>query len=146
VFPYAQKFASTPGKNDGLYWEAKAGEEESPLGPLVARSTQEGYTKKANTEKPTPYFGYYYKILKAQGKHAPGGAYSYVVKGNMILGFGLLAYPAKHGSSGIMTFLVNQDGVVYQKDLGKNTAKTAEAMKAYDPDKTWKKVEETAAK
>ena len=141
VYPYAQKFASTPGKKDGLYWKAKEGEEASPLGPFAAKAAQEGYTRKAKTEKPSPYYGYYFRILKAQGKHAPGGAYDYVVKGNMILGFGLVAYPAKYGSSGIMTFIVNQEGVVYQKDLGKGTAKAAGAMKTYDPDPTWKKVE-----
>jgi hypothetical protein len=141
VYPYAQKFGSTPGKKDGLYWKAGEGEETSPFGPLAARAAEEGYTRKAKSEKPSPYFGYYFKILKAQGKHAPGGSYNYVVKGNMILGFGLVAYPAKYGSSGIMTFIVNQEGVVYQKDLGGETTKTAEAMKRYDPDPTWKKVE-----
>lgn len=141
VYPYAQKFRSTAGKKDGLYWKTGEGEEASPFGPLAARSAQEGYTRKTNEEKPTPYYGYHFKILKTQGKHAPGGAYDYVVKGNMILGFGLVAYPAKYGSSGIMTFIVNQEGVVYQKDLGKGTAKTAGAMKRYDPDPTWKKVE-----
>jgi hypothetical protein len=141
VYPYAQKFWSTPGKKDGLYWEAKEGEEASPFGPLSARAAQEGYKRKTKSEKPSPYYGYYFKILKAQGKHAPGGAYDYVVKGNMILGFGLVAYPAKYGSSGIMTFIVNQEGVVYQKDLGKGTAKAAKAIKRYDPDPTWKKVE-----
>jgi len=140
VYPYAQKFGSAPGKKDGLYWETREGEEASPLGPLAARAAQEGYTRKGKSEKPIPYYGYYFKILKAQGKHAPGGAYDYVVKGNMILGFGLVAYPATYGSSGIMTFLVNQEGVVYQKDLGRGTAKAAGAMKRYDPDTTWKKV------
>ncbi|MGZ9135736.1 MAG: DUF2950 domain-containing protein, partial [Candidatus Deferrimicrobiaceae bacterium] len=134
VYPYAQKFGSTPGTKDGLYWEAKVGEEASPLGPLAAKAAQEGYTLKGKSEKPIPYYGYYFKILKAQGKHAPGGGYDYVVKGNMILGFGLVAYPATYGSSGIMTFLVNPDGAVYQKDLGKGTAKAAGAMKRYDPD------------
>jgi Protein of unknown function (DUF2950) len=141
AYPYAQKFASTPGKKDGLYWEAREGEEPSPFGPLAAKAAHEGYTLKGKPEKPIPYYGYYFKILKAQGKHAPGGAYDYVVKGNMILGFALVAYPATYGSSGIMTFLVNQEGVVYQKDLGKGTAKAAGAMKRYDPDTTWKKVE-----
>ena len=142
VYPYAQKIASTPGKKDGLFWEAREGEEASPFGPLSARAAQEGYTRKTKSEKPSPYFGYHFKILKAQGKHAPGGAYDYVVKGNMIFGFGLVAYPAKYGSSGIMTFIVNQEGVVYQKDLGKGTAKAAKAIKRYDPDPTWKKVED----
>ena len=141
VYPYAQKIASTPGKKDGLYWKAGEGEEASPLGPLAARAAQEGYTPKTKSEKPFPYYGYYFKILKAQGKHAPGGAYDYVVKGNMILGFGLVAHPATYGSSGIMTFIVNQEGVVFQKDLGKGTAKAAGKMKRYDPDPTWKKVE-----
>jgi len=146
AYAYAQKFASTPGKKDGLYWEAKEGEEASPSGPFVAKATQEGYTRRAKTDKPSPFHGYYYRILTSQGKYAPGGAYDYVVKGNMILGFGLVAYPAKYGSSGIMTFVVNQEGVVYQKDLGRNTAKVAAAMKKYDPDKTWVKVEQTAEK
>ena len=141
VYPYAQKIASTPGKKDGLFWEAREGEEASPLGPFTAKAADEGYTRKEKSEKPSPYYGYYFKILKAQGKHAPGGAYDYVVKGNMILGFGLVAYPATYGSSGIMTFIVNQEGVVYQKDLGKGTAKAAGKMKRYDPDPTWKKVE-----
>ena len=141
VYSYAQKFGSTPGKKDGLYWEAKEGEEASPFGPLVARAAREGYTKPAKSGEKSPFEGYYFKILTAQGKHAPGGGYDYVVKGNMILGFGLVAYPAKYGASGIMTFIVNQEGVVYQKDLGKRTAKTAEAMKKYDPDPTWKKIE-----
>lgn len=141
VYPYAQKFGSTPGKKDGLYWKSAEGEEASPFGPLVARAAQEGYTRNAKTDTPAPLYGYYFKILKAQGKHAPGGAYDYVVKGNMILGFGLVAYPATYGSSGIMTFIVNQEGVVYQKDLGKGTAKTAGGMKRYDPDPTWRKVE-----
>jgi len=141
VYPYAQKIASTPGRKDGLYWEAREGEDPSPFGPLASRAAREGYTRKGKSEKPSPYYGYYFKILKAQGKHAPGGAYDYVVKGNMILGFGLVAYPATYGSSGIMTFIVNQEGVVYQKDLGKSTAKTAVGMKRYDPDPTWKKVE-----
>jgi len=141
VYPYAQKFRSTPGKKDGLYWEIKEGEEASPFGPLAAQAAREGYAKTAKSGEKSPLHGYYFKILKAQGKHAPGGAYDYVVKGNMILGFGLVAYPAKYGSSGIMTFIVNQEGVVYQKDLGKGTAKAAEAIKRYNPDPTWRKVE-----
>ncbi|MCL5022726.1 MAG: DUF2950 domain-containing protein [Nitrospirae bacterium] len=146
IYAYAQKFASTPGKKDGLYWEAKEGEGESPSGPFVAKAAQEGYTRKAKTDKPSPFHGYYFRILTAQGKHAPGGAYDYIVKGNMTLGFGLIAYPAKYGYSGIMTFIVNQEGVVYQKDLGKNTTRVATTIKNYDPDKTWKKVAETAGK
>jgi Protein of unknown function (DUF2950) len=141
VYPYAQKIMSTPGKKDGLYWEAKEGEPASPLGPLVAKAAAEGYKKKGGSDNPSPFHGYYFKVLKAQGKLAMGGAFDYVVKGNMILGFGLLAYPAKYGSSGIMTFMVNHEGVVYQKDLGKDTAKLAKAMKAYNPGPGWKKVE-----
>ena len=121
LFEYAQKFVSTPGTKDGLYWEAKPGDEESPFGDLFARATREGYKKTDN--KPTPYHGYYFKILKAQGKNAPGGAYDYVVKGRMIGGFGMVAYPANYGVSGVMTFVVNHDGIVYEKNLGKDTAK-----------------------
>ena len=142
---YAQKFMSDPGKKNGLYWKAKEGEEESPLGPLVAEAQEQGYSGKKSGGKPIPYHGYYYRILKGQGKSAPGGAYDYVVNGKMIGGFGLVAYPAQYGSSGIMTFIVNQDGVVYQKDLGKNTGKTVLAMKLFDPDRTWKKVQEKVA-
>ena len=143
VHTFALKLMSAPGKKDGLYWDAKEGEEESPAGPFVAKAAQEGYTRKAKTDKPSPFHGYYFRILTAQGKNAPGGAYDYVVKGNMILGFGLVAYPAKYGSSGIMTFIVNQEGVVYQKDFGKNTAKAAASIRKYDPDKTWEKAEQT---
>jgi hypothetical protein len=136
VRDYAQRFASTPGKRDGLYWEANAGEEQSPMGPLMAKAAKGGYTGLTLS----PYHGYYYRILKAQGKHAPGGAYSYVAHGNMMGGFALVAYPAEYGNSGIMTFVVNQDGIVYQKDFGKETKKSAEAMTLYDPDETWKQV------
>ena len=139
LLEYAQKFGSDKGKKNGLYWEVKQGEEQSPLGPLAAVAQKQGYTTKR--EKPQPYLGYYYRILTGQGKNAPGGAYDYLVKGNMIGGFALVAYPAKYGSSGVMTFIVNHDGVVYQKDLGRNTEKTAQAMKLFNPDGTWKKVE-----
>jgi hypothetical protein len=137
---YAQKFLSDPGKKNGLYWKVKEGEKPSPLGPLAAEANKQGYTRKDG--KPSPYHGYYYRILKAQGKSAPSGAYDYMVKGKMIGGFALVAYPAKYASSGVMTFIVNHDGVVYQKDLGRQTAKTAQAMKLFNPDSTWKKVEE----
>lgn len=136
---YAQKFWSAPGKKDGLYWETKEGEDPSPLGPLAARAVREGYVPKE--DKPVPYHGYFYKILKAQGKNAPGGAFDYVIKGKMFGGFALVAYPAEYGTSGIMTFMINHDGIVYQKDLGKKTGKITAAMTKYDPDKTWKKVE-----
>ena len=141
LLEYAQKFVSDKGQKNGLYWEAKEGEEQSPLGPLAAKAAKEGYTGKKSGDKPTPYHGYHYKILKAQGKNAPGGEYDYMVKGKMIGGFALVAYPAEYGNSGVMTFIVNQDGVVYEKDLGKDTEKIATAMKKFDPDKTWKKIE-----
>jgi hypothetical protein len=137
---FAQRLISTEGKRDGLYWEAKEGEEESPLGPLVARAAREGY---ANADL-SPFHGYYFKILKGQGKHVDGGAYNYVVKGKMILGFALVAYPAEYGNSGVMTFILNQEGIIYQKDLGKDTKRRAEAIKIFDPDKSWTKVQETA--
>lgn len=146
VLAYAQKFSSEPGKKDGLYWNAKEGDEQSPLGPLVAAAQDIGYTGKKSGDKPVPYYGYYYRLLKAQGKDAAGGAYDYIVKGKMIWGFALIAYPAHYGSSGIMTFIVNHAGEVYQKDLGEKTEKTALTIKIFNPDSTWKKVEEKIAK
>ena len=139
LLEYAQKFGSDKGKKNGLYWEVKAGEEQSPLGPLAAVAQKQGYRKKG--DEPVPFFGYYYRILTGQGKNAAGVAYDYLVKGSMIGGFALVAYPAKYGSSGVMTFIVNHDGVVYQKDLGKNTEKSAQAIKVFNPDSTWKKVQ-----
>ena len=139
LLEYAQKFGSDKGKKNGLYWQVKQGEEQSPLGPLAAVAQKQGYRKKG--EQPQAFFGYYYRILTGQGKNAPGGAYDYLVKGNMIGGFALVAYPAKYGSSGVMTFIVNHDGVVYQKDMGRDTEKAAQAMKVFNPDSTWKKVE-----
>jgi hypothetical protein len=140
LLEYAQKFRSDKGKKNGLYWEAKAGEEQSPLGQLAARAQSAGYGQNKGSDKPVPYRGYYYRILTAQGKNAPGGAYSYIVKGKMIGGFALVAYPAEYGNSGIMSFVVNHDGKVFQKDLGKNTAAVASAMKQYNPDPTWSEV------
>ena len=140
VMEFAQKIRSTPGKRDGLYWETKEGEEESPLGPLAAEAAHEGYVK-PKSGNPSPYHGYYFRILKGQGKSADGGAFDYVVNGKMILGFALVAYPAQYGASGIMTFIVNQNGIVHQKDLGRNTGKIAAAIQQYEPDKSWKKVE-----
>jgi hypothetical protein len=140
VLEYAQQFASTPGKRDGLFWPTKDGEAASPLGELVARARAEGY-RRDESGGPTPLHGYVYRILTAQGPAAPGGAYDYVVRGQMIGGFALVAYPAQWGVSGVMTFIVNQDGVVYQKDLGPRTRELARAMKRYDPDKTWEKAE-----
>ena len=133
---------SEPGKKDGLYWEAKEGEEPSPLGPFAANARKEGYTKRKSGENPSPFHGYFYKILTAQGRNASGGAYSYLVHGKMIGGFALIAYPAQYGSSGIMSFMVNHEGVVYEKNLGKKTEAIAQSLKAFDPDKTWRKVEE----
>jgi hypothetical protein len=141
LLEYAQKFISSKGKKNGLYWEVKEGEKLSPLGPLVAKAAKEGYIGRKPVGKHTPYHGYYYKILKAQGKNAPGGEYDYIVKEKMIGGFASVAYPAEYGNSGVMTFIVNHDGVVYEKDLGKETEKIATAMKKFDPDKTWKKAE-----
>jgi hypothetical protein len=135
LLQYAQKFVSTKGKRDGLYWEAKDNEAPSPLGPLAAQARAEGY--KSGAGKPVPYHGYYYKILTRQGPNAPDGSYDYTVRGKMIGGFALVAYPAQYGNSGVMTFIVNHDGVVYQKDLGKNTASLAQAMTRFDPDKSW---------
>lgn len=134
---FAQRLISTPGCRDGLYWEAQEGQQHSPLGPLMARAARDGYTTEGNL---SPFHGYYLKILKGQGKHANGGTYNYIVKGKMILGFGLLAYPAEYGNSGVMTFMVNQDGVIYEKNLGRNTRRSAEAMTLFDPDRSWKKV------
>ncbi len=141
LLEYAQRLISREGEKNGLYWEAREGEEKSPLGLLIAKAAVEGYTGKRPIGKRSPYHGYYYKILKSQGKNAPGGEYDYIVKGKMIGGFALVAYPAEYGNLGIMTFIVNQDGVIYEKDLGKETEKIAAAMKKFDPDKTWKKAE-----
>ncbi len=137
LLEYAQRFVSKPGKQDGLYWEAAEGEEQSPMGPLFAAAREEGYGEKPLGGRPTPYHGYLYRILKAQGANAPGGAHDYVVGGKMIGGFALIAYPAHYRASGVMTFIVNQDGVVYQKDLGRDAKEAARAVKAFDPDKTW---------
>lgn len=138
VLEYAQKFASSPGKHDGLYWPVKAGEPESPLGPLVAQAAGEGYRKQKSG--PTAYQGYYYRMLTAQGNDASGGAYDYLVhKDVMIGGFAVLAYPAKYGVSGITSFLVNQQGVVFEKDLGPNTGKAAGRITSFNPDSNWRK-------
>jgi hypothetical protein len=144
VLQYAQHFMSRKGRKDGLYWEAAPGEEMSPLGPLFARATEEGYAFRKK-EKPTPYYGYYFRILKGQGSNAPGGEREYLTNGKMTSGFGLVAYPAQYGVSGIMTFIVNQLGTVYQKDLGPKTEELARAMTKYDPDKTWKQAEQTSS-
>lgn len=138
---YAIRFRSSPGKKDGLYWPVKEGEPRSPLGPLAAQAVREGYGKVANTGKPEPYNGYHYRMLTAQGKDAPGGAYDYLVKGKLFGGFAIVAWPASYGNSGVKTFIVNHDGVVHEKDLGPGTAEQAGKMKSYNPDKTWSKVQ-----
>ncbi len=139
---YAARFASTPGKKDGLYWNAQPGEAESPLGPLAARAAAEGYGKsggaKGKTGQSAPYHGYHYRLLTQQGADAPGGAYSYLVGNKLLGGFALIAYPAQYGVTGVMSFIVNHDGVVFEKDLGPDTARLAREMKAYNPDKSWK--------
>lgn len=137
---FAQRFISSPGSRDGLYWEAGDGEEQSPLGPLIAQAAKEGYAAEGNL---SPFHGYIFKILKGQGTYANGGSYDYVVKDKMILGFALVAYPAEYGNSGVMTFVVNQEGIIFEKNLGKNTRNLAEAIKLYNPNKSWKKVKET---
>lgn len=143
LLTYAMKFRSDEGKRNGLYWPTKEGEDPSPLGVLAANARAEGYTSETSGGKPTPYHGYLYRILTAQGPDAPGGAYDYVVKGRMIGGFALIAYPVQYGVSGIMTFIVNHQGIVYEKDLGPDTESTARAMQAYNPDQTWKKAGES---
>ena len=156
VAEYARKFISTPGHHDGLYWETPEGENPSPLGKLIAAASAEGYVSASQTpaEKGkggsdkeeqlsfdrAPYHGYYFKILTRQGPHAPGGKYSYIINGNMIAGYALVAYPDKWGNSGVMTFIINQQGRVYQKNLGPTTGKLASAMTEYNPDPTWKLV------
>ncbi len=139
---YARRFISDPGTRNGLYWETREGEEPSPLGLFMARARKEGREPKKAGSRPVPYHGYFYRILTAQGKNAPGGTYNYIVNDRMIGGFGLLAWPAQYGVTGVMTFIVNQDGVVYEKNLGKNTAKTAGSVKAFDPDDSWIRVDQ----
>jgi hypothetical protein len=141
---YAQKIFSDDGQHNGLYWKAATAESQSPIGPLVARAVASGYANSLEGA-PTPYRGYYYHILTRQGKDAPGGAKNYVVNGKMTAGFAFVAYPAAYRSSGVMTFVVGEDGVVYEKDLGKKTEVRAQAMKDYNPDSTWQKAEEPEA-
>jgi len=138
---YAQKFKSDTNKKNGLYWETKEGEEPSPLGLFAAKGKEEGYFGEKSSEGPQPYHGYFYRILTAQGADANGGAFDYIVNGKMIGGFAVIAHPADYGNSGVMTFIVNHDGVVYQKDLGEDTEKEALNIKLFDPDKTWANVQ-----
>jgi hypothetical protein len=137
---YAMKFISDPDKQNGLYWKSPEGQPQSPLGPLAAFATSEGYSAKPDAH--TPFHGYFFRMLKKQGSKAPGGAKDYVVDGKMVGGFALVAYPAEYGNSGVMTFIINQDAVLLQKDLGKTTTETATAMSEFDPDPDWRIVEQ----
>jgi hypothetical protein len=136
---YAQKFASSPGKRDGLYFPTKAGERPSPLGPLFASAKARGYAKAAGGQ-PISYHGYRYRVLKGQGPSAEDGAYDYIAQGRMIGGFALVAWPAAYGNSGVMTFIVNHRGVVYEKDLGPDTANAAQKIARFNPDRSWKRL------
>jgi len=140
---YARKFRSSAGKKDGLYWPDESGKPQSPLGPLVATAFNEGYgkAKAAEPGQPAPFRGYYYRILTSQGKDAAGGAYDYLVRDRMIGGFAVVAWPASYRNSGVTTFVVNHDGVVYEKDLGPQTASIAQGMKQYNPDSSWRKAQ-----
>jgi hypothetical protein len=135
---YARKFISSDGKRDGLYYPTSDGEEPSPLGSLFAEARGEGYRRVKG--KPMPFHGYYYRMLDGQGPHANDGAYDYLAQGVLLGGFALVAYPATYGNSGVMSFLVNQDGAIFQKDLGPKTAALAQAMKRFDPDDSWQRV------
>jgi hypothetical protein len=140
VLAYAQFLRSTPGTHDGLFWPTnQPGEELSPLGPLIAQARVEGYHRTATmlNDEQVPYHGYYFKILTRQGKHALSGKYNYIINGRMIAGFALVAWPAEWGNTGVMTFIVNQTGIVSQKNLGPQTVKIAKAITTYDPDGTW---------
>jgi hypothetical protein len=138
---YAQRIVSRPNKKDGLYWPTSPGEEPSPLGAFVAEATAQGYRAGAT---PIPYHGYYFKIITKQGAAAPGGELEYIVRGKMIGGFALVAYPAEYRNSGVMTFIVSHSGIVFQRDLGPATAKVAQRMSSFNPDKGWQKVADTA--
>jgi hypothetical protein len=141
LIEYAQKFRSSEGKRDGLYWPAAKGEAVSPLGPLAALAAREGYSSKLKSPQQHPFHGYHFRILTGQGKDALGGAYDYLVKGNMIGGYALVAYPASWGASGVMSFICSHDGVVYQKNLGAGTTQAASKMTHFNPGAGWKKAE-----
>jgi hypothetical protein len=140
VKQYAQKFVSDDGKHNGLYWKTGRGESESPIGPHLAYAGGDTHPADSNSGA-KPFYGYYFQILTKQGEHAPGGAKNYIVDGKMTRGFAFLAYPVEYAASGVMTFIVDQDGIVYQKDLGPKTTELANALREYDPDKTWARVE-----
>jgi hypothetical protein len=144
ILAYAQKLRSDPGKKNGLFWRHAQGEAVSPLGELVAQARIAGYKKGKSVfkEQPVPFHGYYFNILTKQGEHAPGGKYNYIINGNMVGGFGLVAFPSDWGKSGVMTLIVNQQGKVFQKNLGPDTTKIAQEMQSYDPDETWTPVKE----
>jgi hypothetical protein len=134
---YAQKMGSDPGQQNGLYWPVGPGEKPSPLGALAAQAAVEGYADEKRSTERMPFHGYLFHILTAQGKEAAGGAKSYILDGEMTGGFALMAYPAEYGSSGVMTFIINQEGILYEKDLGEETTETALQIKEYNPDATW---------
>lgn len=140
VKQYAQKFISDPGKQNGLYWESPEGQPRSPVGPLVAYATAEGLKIKPDSHQ--PFHGYFFRMLDKQGADAKGGAKNYLVNGKMTSGFAVVAYPAQYGDSGVMTFIISQNGVAYQKDLGKTTDEVAAAMTEFNPDKTWKPIQQ----
>lgn len=138
---YARRFVSAPGQRDGLYWPTQPGEPESPLGPLAAEASAEGYGHASGAAStPQPFHGYLFRILEGQGPAAPGGAFDYVVDGRMIGGFGVIAWPARYGVSGIKTFMVSHDGVVWERDLGTGTAQAARAITRFDPGPGWTRV------
>jgi len=145
IFAYAQKLRSDAGRKNGLFWRSSRDEALSPLGELVAQAWHEGYKKNRkafNENEPSPFHGYYFKIMTGQGKNVPGGGYHYIVNGNMVGGFAMVAFPSNWGTSGVMTFVVNQQGKVYEKNLGSDTTKIAQKMKLYNPDKTWMPVKD----
>jgi hypothetical protein len=137
---YAVKFISDPGSQNGLYWKSAEGAAQSPLGPLLAFATSEGYSAEPQAHR--PFHGYYFRMLKGQTDKAPGGAMDYLVNGRMVRGFAFIAYPAKYGDSGVMTFMINRSGLLLQKDLGKSSVETASAMTEFDPDAGWSPVEQ----
>ena len=136
---YAQKFSSSTGKHDGLFWQSEDLNDQSPLGDLAAQAANDGYTRSEGT--PTPLYGYYFRILTSRGASAPGGAFNYLVNGEMQKGFAMIAYPAEYKNSGVMTFIIDDKGTTYQKDLGTETAKVAAEISVYDPDHSWEKAE-----
>lgn len=137
VMEFASSILSTPGARDGLYWPSEPGTEESPIGAFLARASDSGFSVDGKDQEPDPYLGYYFRILQKQGPGAPGGAHDYLVNGNMIAGHALLAYPAAYGETGIMSFIVGENGIVYEKDLGTDTLSKAEAIESYDPGDGW---------